>query len=78
MPLEVIVILTTIYVLLNIGSIFFTLLSEDLHKIRFMLPNDLKRITTMNWFGCSVVSLFCFMFFPLIYLYRLFEFLFHI
>jgi len=78
MPLEAIVVLTTMYVLFNIGSVFFTFLCEDLHFLRFMLPNDFKRSTTMNWFGCSVISLLCFIFFPLIYLYRLFEFLFHI
>lgn len=78
MPIEALCALLSIYIGYNIILSTLALICEDLHKIRFMLPNDLKRSTTMNWFGCSVISLLCFIFCPLLYLYRLFEFLFHI
>ena len=77
MPLEAIITLI-IYIILNTVMSIVVLVCDDAHIIRFMLPNDLKKNTKMNWFGCSVISLICFALFPLIYLYRLFEFLFHI
>lgn len=78
MPIEAIITLSTMYIGYNIIMPILVLVCEDLHKVRFMLPQDLKKITTMNWFGCFVISLLAFIIFPLLYLYRLFEFLFHI
>lgn len=78
MPIEALCALLSIYIGYNIILPILALVCEDMHKIRFILPHDLKKITTMNWFGCFTISLFAFILFPLLYLYRLFEFLFHI
>ena len=43
-----------------------------------VLPHELKKTTTMNWFGCTLVSLLLFIFTPIFWIGKLIYWLCHI